>query len=270
MSPYDTLDYATDQSDLGGMSSGGGGGAKAERIVAPALAAGPKPLRAMLPRGAACDLCRSRKVRFHFPLARPQQTQKRTSPNPPFDQVKCDGLRPVCSQCQKSSRANHNHSIAEGNGGEIRCVYEGGAHARLTATGGGGNASKKKAAPGSGAKKVAVGGKRKRPSKVEQDLDDDDDDGESAAGSNEGDEDGSGDGSFDSQGPEKKRASLGNNVVGYAAAHNGAIRGAATKARPAPSTTAGGARKKQAGPGPGQRVEILIDRISTFPYFLQC
>ncbi|KAM0749887.1 hypothetical protein T439DRAFT_41771 [Meredithblackwellia eburnea MCA 4105] len=56
----------------------------------------PRPLRAMLARGAACDLCRSRKV-------------------------KCDSVKPVCSQCKKSAR---------GNLSEINCVYDGGAAAR--------------------------------------------------------------------------------------------------------------------------------------------
>lgn len=47
--------------------------------------------RAMLPRGAACDLCRSRKV-------------------------KCDAQKPVCGNCIKSARGNLD---------SLNCVYEG-------------------------------------------------------------------------------------------------------------------------------------------------
>ncbi|ORY75339.1 hypothetical protein BCR35DRAFT_306317 [Leucosporidium creatinivorum] len=50
-----------------------------------------RPVRAMLARGAACDLCRARKV-------------------------KCDGARPICAQCLKS---------AKGNADACNCVYEG-------------------------------------------------------------------------------------------------------------------------------------------------
>ena len=50
-----------------------------------------RPHRAMLPRGAACDLCRSRKV-------------------------KCDAQKPVCGNCIKSARGNLD---------SLNCVYEG-------------------------------------------------------------------------------------------------------------------------------------------------
>lgn len=59
-------------------------------ISVPAVKA--RVARAMLPRGAACDLCRTRKV-------------------------KCDGLRPVCNQCTKAARGSTDHVTT--------CIYEG-------------------------------------------------------------------------------------------------------------------------------------------------
>ena len=62
----------------------------AKSTVAPA-----RPHRAMLPRGAACDLCRSRKV-------------------------KCDAQKPVCGNCVKAAK-----------GGSVDCVWEGPSSAKI-------------------------------------------------------------------------------------------------------------------------------------------
>ncbi|SCV67023.1 BQ2448_5669 [Microbotryum intermedium] len=58
---------------------------------------GTKPVRAMLARGAACDLCRARKV-------------------------KCTGEKPICAQCLKSAR---------GNASLCNCVYDGSSTPKL-------------------------------------------------------------------------------------------------------------------------------------------
>lgn len=128
-----------------------------------------------------------------------------------MDQVKCDGVRPVCSQCTKSAR---------GNAAAINCVYEGVAAARS-----GGSKKAKPSATGDGGGGGA--GKLKR-TRVEQGSDDE----EYGART----------------WPESGRGGGGN--AGISPPENG---------------EGAGERKRQAGMGGGQRVEILVDRISEFP-----